>query len=153
MSLPPLLAQAAPLKGEVSPIQAAEVVAKACPTANYRGKRVLLIVPDGTRTAPVGLLFKALHEQLSGAAKALDVMIALGTHQAMIESAICRRLEISEADRAGTYRTVKFFNHAWNDPATLKNIGTISGEEINSLTGGLFAMDVPVEINRSEEHT
>ena len=45
----------------VSPAQVAELAARTCPAENYRGRRVLLIVPDGTRTAPVGLLFKALH--------------------------------------------------------------------------------------------
>jgi len=36
----------------LTPQQVAEVVAQSCPTNDYRGKRVLLIVPDGTRTAP-----------------------------------------------------------------------------------------------------
>src|SRR6266700_2409621 len=77
----------------VSPAQVADVVARSCPVENYRSKRVLLIVPDGTRTAPVGLLFQALHRQIGAETKALDVMIALGTHQPMTEAAICERLE------------------------------------------------------------
>jgi hypothetical protein len=44
--------------------QVAEIVRAACPQDRYKNKRVLLIVPDGTRTAPVGLLFKTLHEQI-----------------------------------------------------------------------------------------
>ncbi|GIT05566.1 MAG: hypothetical protein CM1200mP29_09770 [Verrucomicrobiota bacterium] len=32
----------------------------------YRNSKVLLIVPDGTRTGPVGMLFKAVHEQVGG---------------------------------------------------------------------------------------
>jgi nickel-dependent lactate racemase len=115
---------------------------------DYRGKKVLLIVPDGTRTAPVGLVFQCLHEQIGEVTAAFDVLIALGTHQPMSESAICQRLEISEQDRSTHYRRVKFHNHAWNDPEQLKRIGTISAEEINDLSGGLFQMDVPVEVNR-----
>ena len=133
---------------QVTADQVAEVIAQACPAQNYRGKGILLIVPDGTRTAPVGLLFQALHEQIGAVAKRFDVMIALGTHQPMSEMAICERLEISEAQRRKTYPQVRFFNHAWNNPAALKNIGTISADEIRSLTGGLFAMEVPVEINQ-----
>src|SRR5215467_3028870 len=79
--------------------QVAELVAKSCRPDDYRGKRVLLIVPDGTRTAPVGLLFKSLHQQIGQVTKSLDVLIALGTHQPMSESAICQRLEISEQER------------------------------------------------------
>jgi nickel-dependent lactate racemase len=40
-------------------------------------------------------------------------------------------------------------NHAWNDPAALKQIGVLTSEEVSQLTEGRFAMEVPVEINRS----
>ncbi len=128
--------------------QVREVSAKTCPAENYRGKKILVIVPDGTRTAPVGLMFKTLHKQIAPATKSFDVLIALGTHQPMSEAAICKRLEMSEAERQEKYGRVKFFNHAWNDPRQLKDIGTISADEISKLTNGLFAMDVPVSINK-----
>ena len=66
----------------------------------------------------------------------------------MSEQAICERLEISLEDRRDGYRDVKFFNHAWDNPAALKEIGVIPARDIQDLTGGLFAMDVPVEINK-----
>ena len=132
----------------VSPQQVSEIIAKACPPEDYRGKRVLLIVPDGTRTAPVGLMFKTLHREIGGAAKNFDVLIALGTHPPMSEAAICRRLEISETERREKFGGVKFFNHDWNNPAALNQIGTLARGEISQLTDGLFAMDVPVEINK-----
>lgn len=132
----------------LAPAQVTEIVAISCPPDAYRNKRVLLIVPDGTRTAPVGLIFKALHEQIGRATKSLDVLIALGTHQPMSEAGICQRLEISEADRRERYSTVKFFNHDWDNPAQLKQIGTLTAEETSALTDGLFSMDVPVEINK-----
>jgi lactate racemase len=132
----------------VSPDEVAAVIAKTCPAEDYRGKRVLLIIPDGTRTAPVGLLFKTLFEQIGGASRSLDVLVALGTHQPMSEEAICGRLEISLAERKTTYAKVQFFNHEWNNPSALKNIGTIPAKDIEELSGGLFSMDVPVEINK-----
>jgi nickel-dependent lactate racemase len=107
-----------------------------------------LIVPDGTRTAPVGLLFQTLFREIGEVARAFDVLIALGTHQPMNETAICRRLEIPEADRRGAYRRVRFFNHAWNDPTALTRIGVLPSDEIRRLSGGMFALDVPVEVNR-----
>ena len=36
-----------------------ELVTRACPVGDYSNKKVLLIVPDGTRTAPLGLLFQS----------------------------------------------------------------------------------------------
>jgi nickel-dependent lactate racemase len=128
--------------------EVAGVVARVCSPEDYRSKRVLLIVPDGTRTAPVGLLFQALHRQIGGVTKGFDVLIALGTHQPMNEEAICKRLEISAQERCELYRSVKFFNHAWDKPTALKQVGTLSAEETSQLTNGLFAMEVPVEVNR-----
>jgi lactate racemase len=134
--------------GRLTDQHVAEVVAKAMPAANYQGKSVLLIVPDHTRTAPVGLMFKTVHRQIGGVTKALDVLIALGTHQPMSEAAICQRLEISEAERREAYGGVRFHNHQWNNPAALKQVGTLTSDEISKLSDGLFAMDVPVEINK-----
>jgi nickel-dependent lactate racemase len=94
------------------------------------------------------MLFKLLHQQLAHATRCFDVLIALGTHQPMSEEAICRRLEITRDERATTYARVRFLNHTWDRPSELRHIGTIATEEIGTLTGGLFAMDVPVEINR-----
>ena len=128
--------------------QVLEVIGKACPASEYSGKKVLLIVPDGTRTCPLGILFKGLFAQIGAGAAAFDVMIALGTHQPMSEEAICQRLEISEEERRAKYGAVRLFNHEWDNPLALKNIGTISAEEIKNLSDGLFAMDVPVNVNR-----
>src|SRR4030095_1044896 len=125
-----------------------ERIVEACPASEYHGKNVLMIVPDGTRTAPVGLLFHTLHEHLGPVTKALDVMVALGTHPPMSEEAICQRLEISESDRHSRYSRVQFFNHEWHNSTALKRIGVIAAEEIRELSGGLFSRDVPVEVNK-----
>lgn len=128
--------------------QVNELVAEACPVSDYLGKRLLVIIPDATRTAPVGLFFEALHRQLSHVAKSIDIMVALGTHPPMSEAAICERLDISLEKRQEKYSRVQFLNHEWDNPAALQSIGVISSDEISSLTGGLFAMDVEVKINR-----
>src|SRR6266403_4023293 len=138
------VSQVAASDAGLNPEQVAEVVTRACPAAQYKSKRVLLIVPDGTRTAPVGLLFQTLHRQIGAVTGAFDVLIALGTHPPMSEEAICRRLEITASERSSTYARVKFHNHAWDDPAALKKIGSIPAAEIARLTGGLVSMDVPV---------
>jgi len=128
--------------------QVASTVARLCPAASYKRKKVLLIVPDGTRTAPVGLVFQALHREIGSATTAFDVLIALGTHQPMSDLAICERLGITAEQRSESYRRVRFFNHEWDNPSALKEIGIISADQISALTNGLFAMDVPVEVNK-----
>ncbi|HKI30993.1 MAG TPA: lactate racemase domain-containing protein [Gemmataceae bacterium] len=129
--------------------QVRAIVAQALPPLALTGKRVLLIVPDSTRTAPVGLLFRTIHDLIGRETKSLDVMIALGTHPPMSDEAINRRLEITPEERAGKYRRVRVLNHAWNDPAALAYVGTIRAQEIGALSGGLFEMDVDVTINRA----
>lgn len=129
--------------------QVREIVAQALAPLRLAGKKVLLIVPDSTRTAPVGLLFRVIHDLVGADSAALDVMIALGTHPPMSDDAINRRLEISADERAGKYRRVRVLNHAWDDPAALAHIGVIPAREIGELSGGLFEMDVDVSINRA----
>ena len=125
----------------------AQLVADSCPLDECRNQRVVLIIPDSTRTCPVGLLFQTIYAHLRGWVRGLDVMIALGTHQPMSEEAICERLDISLDQRRSDYAAVGFINHEWDNPAALQKIGVISESEISELSGGLFAMDVPVEIN------
>jgi nickel-dependent lactate racemase len=131
----------------LAPNQVERMVSETLVPADYVGKRVLLIVPDGTRTCPLGMMFRAIHARISSAAKAVDVMIALGTHQPMSEEAICERLEITADERRTNYATVQFHNHAWDDVTALREIGRISKEKSLELTGGLLAEEVPVEVN------
>jgi lactate racemase len=113
------------------------------------GRRVLAIVPDHTRTAPIDLMFRVLDEVVRGAgATAFDVLIALGTHPAMSDEAINHRLGLTPADRRGKYARTKIFNHAWNDPSALASIGTISEEEVAEISGGLMRERVDVTINK-----
>jgi nickel-dependent lactate racemase len=125
-----------------------EIVREALASMDVAGKKVLLIVPDSTRTAPVGLMFRSIYEQIGHTTKALDVIIALGTHQPMSEEAINTRLEVSAQERREHYGSVQYLNHHWSDPETLVNIGTIPSDEIRELSGGLFSMDVDVQINK-----
>ncbi len=124
------------------------LVGNALPAADYAGKRVLLVVPDSTRTAPVGTVFKSVFDQIGVEVAALDVLVALGTHQPMSEEAICERLEITVDEHKGPYSKVQFFNHEWDNPDQLKQVGVITREEILELSDGLFEMEVPVEINK-----
>ena len=145
---PNVISHVAPAGGSVTPEQVREVVAQACPAKDYHGKRVLLIVPDATRTAPVGTLFKTLHAQIGAATAVCDVMFALGTHPPMGEDAMLQRLEITADERRGAYGRVRLLNHEWDNPDALQTVGTMGAPEISALTDGLFSMEVEVKINR-----
>ena len=124
-------------------------IAANVPAEDFRGKRVLLIVPDGTRTAPLPLLFDAVHRQLQAAAVQLDVMVALGTHPPMSDSAIASLLGITPEERGRLFATTQLLNHAWDDPTELKQIGTLSAAEVSDISEGRLSLDVPVRINRT----
>jgi nickel-dependent lactate racemase len=111
------------------------------------GKRVLVIIPDGTRTAPIPLMFRLLYEQIGQRVSRLDYLIALGTHQPMSEEAISKLVGASSAERAEKYPNVQVFNHHWADPGTLKTIGVISRQEASDLTHGILEQEVPVTLN------
>lgn len=132
----------------IGAIELKRIIREACPAEKYREKKVLLIVPDATRTAPIGAIFKPLHRQIGNATALFDVIIALGTHPPLSESEICDRLEITAAERAGEFKDVRFFNHEWDQPRALRQAGTIPAEEIAELSKGLFSIDVAVTINR-----
>jgi nickel-dependent lactate racemase len=142
------LCHVAPAGAVVTADQVRDLVARMAPAADYRGKRVVLIIPDGTRTAPVGLMFKTLFAQLAPVTQKFDVMLALGTHPAMSAADINTRVEITAEERATTYGAVEFINHEWDNPAALRDLGSIPAAEISELSAGLFAMDVPVHINK-----
>ena len=57
-----------------------ELVTQALSTLDLDGKRIIVILPDSTRTAPIPAMFSLLDEMLGARAAALDFLVALGTH-------------------------------------------------------------------------
>jgi nickel-dependent lactate racemase len=133
---------------QVSSEELTEIIARGCPVSELRGKKVLLIVPDSTRSCPLGTVFKEVYRQIGRETAALDVMIALGTHAPMSEEAMCERLEISQDERKSLYAGVALINHEWDNPEALRQVGTLTADEISGLSGGLFSMEVKVDINK-----
>jgi nickel-dependent lactate racemase len=111
-------------------------------------KRALVIIPDHTRSAPIGMLFRLVCEALAGRVKRLDYLIALGTHPPLSQEMIYRRVDITPHEHRARFPKVRFFNHLWNDPDSLVEIGRIGAEEIREMTDGLFEMEVAITVNR-----
>ncbi len=115
------------------------------PLDHFRSKRVLMIVPDNTRTAPLPVLFPALRSLLRPVTKSLDLLVALGTHPPMPQEKIRAMLGIADDDPCSD---VGLFNHAWDNPAELSTIGTLTERETREISDGVLSMEVPVQINR-----
>jgi nickel-dependent lactate racemase len=110
------------------------------------GKRVIVLVPDGTRTMPMPLMFEGLERELGPRVAALDYLVALGTHAPMNDAALTRLLGTAVVNGRAGARHV--FNHRWDDPATFVELGEIPGAEIERLTDGRLTRPVPVALNR-----
>jgi lactate racemase len=124
-----------------------QLIAQACDPLPLDGKRVLVIIPDGTRTALIPLFFRLLYEQLGRRVAQLDYLIALGTHPPMSDEAIDHLVGVPADERKELYPNVQIFNHHWNQPGQLQTIGVISRQEAEHLTGGLLVDEIPVTLN------
>ncbi|MBN2102555.1 DUF2088 domain-containing protein [bacterium] len=112
------------------------------------GQRLLFIIPDHTRTAPVDMMFRVIYELLSPKMNHLDFLVALGTHPPMSDDMINRRMGITQEARKINYPKARFFNHHWDDPEQLIHIGTLQASDVSEISGGLLNNSVNVTINR-----
>lgn len=135
-------------QGFLSEDDVRSIINEAFERHDVSGKRVLAIIPDSTRTAPIPMFFRLLYETIGDRVACLHYMIALGTHPPMTEDAMARLVGATAEERARNYPKVKLFNHAWNDPSALRNIGQITEDEVEELSNGLMRETVNVEVNR-----
>lgn len=125
-----------------------QIMAEALSQVELEGKRVLVLIPDRTRTGPVPMFFRLFYELIGARVAKLDYLIALGTHQPLNEDGIAALVGANAQERRARYPKVEIYNHHWDDPSTFVRIGVISEEETREITGGLLAADVPVELNK-----
>ena len=110
------------------------------------GRRVLVLIPDGTRTMPMPLLFDVLDEAVGPRTAALDFLVALGTHAPMSDAQLSQLVGREVVNgHAGARQVV---NHRWDDPAAFATLGTIPAREIEQLSGGRLSRDVTVALNK-----
>lgn len=128
--------------------EAKAIIAEGTPEELVRGKKVLVLTPDTTRTCPLPRMITAVQEVIGRRAKRLDFMVALGSHHPLADDQILELYGISPERNAEQFADSSFLNHRWDLPGTLTKIGTIPEEEIERITGGLFREAVDVDINR-----
>jgi len=113
----------------------------------WRNQRVLVLIPDGTRTMPMPRFFAIVsHALRTAGARQQTWMVALGTHPAMDDAALTRLLGVDMDHLSADVRVV---NHAWQDAETLVSVGQIDVAEMRQLSGGLSTEAVDVRINRA----
>ena len=123
-----------------------QIVAEALDSAPLDGKRVLIIIPDGTRTMPMPEMFAIFQQMLRPRTKALDYLVALGTHPPMTDEHLSKLIgqPVHEEKIGETH----IFNHHWENPENFVTLGVIPAGDIEQITGGLMSQEVPVRLNR-----
>jgi len=118
----------------------------------FSNQRVLVLIPDHTRTIPLPQLFQLLVEILHDTNQ-LDFMVALGTHPPLSDSQLHRLVGITTEERHSIYKHIGLLNHAWNSAATLTSVGTLSQSQIKEIAGDRWhptlGGDVDININRA----
>ena len=123
-----------------------QIVSTAADELQVEGKRVLTIIPDGTRTMPMPLMFEILQQEIGIRAAACDYLVALGTHPLMRDAQLSSL--IGQPVVNGVCGTSKVVNHRWDLPDTFSELGKIPKEEVVRISCGLLDEAIPVRINR-----
>ncbi len=125
-----------------------EELRKGFASQDWKGKKVLVLIPDLTRTAPVAVFFRMINDLLLDKVRKLDYMIALGTHKGLTPAEQQILFKMTETERKKTYPGVEIFNHEWDNAENLIQLGSLSAEEIKQASNGLLNEEIPVQINR-----
>ena len=130
------------------PVTAAEireVLPDGLAKMDVAGKRVLIIIPDNTRTLPMPALFETIAGSLSPRVAEVTFLIALGTHPPLTADELLRHL----GPRMSDFPNVRVIQHEWDNPRALTQVGTITQEEMEEISHGLLIEEVPITINRA----
>lgn len=118
----------------------------------FSNQRVLVLIPDHTRSLPLPFLFRTLVELLHGT-RQLDFMVALGTHPPLDADSMQRLVGISAQERRGKYAHIGLLNHAWNDPGALVTLGVMQQDQIKEIAGEHWHSSLPerveIRLNRA----
>lgn len=112
---------------------------------DFDGKDVCIIIPDGTRSGPHGLMIQAAYDAIKDRASHITILIALGTHAAMSDAAIATLLDVPESELRSRFAKAEILNHDWQNPEAIATLGTVPAEEIARLTQGLLT-DRPMDV-------
>ena len=112
----------------------------------FTNQRVLVLIPDHTRSLPLPFLFRALVEVLRDTTQ-LDFMVALGTHPPLSEESLNKLVGITAEERTTTFKHIGLFNHAWDTPSTLTSLGVMGQDEIKQIAGANWHSSLPNEVD------
>lgn len=112
-------------------------------------KRVLLIVPDKTRSGPTPLFLRALAERLCPIATGLDAMVALGTHDPLKGDAFEEYTRAIQAGGDCGGRPPRILQHHFRATSQLRLVANLSAAEVSDMTMGYCYEQIPFTIDKA----
>ena len=112
----------------------------------FTNQRVLVLIPDHTRSLPLPFLFRELVEVLRDA-KQLDFMVALGTHPPLSDGSLNQLVGLTAAERSTQYARIGLLNHAWDVPTALVSLGAIEADQIRQIAGDWWHPSLPESVD------
>jgi nickel-dependent lactate racemase len=109
-------------------------------------QRVLVLIPDHTRSLPLPFLFRSLVDTLDDV-KQLDFMVALGTHPPLSEDGLHKLVGITVEERNTAFRHIGLLNHEWNTPSALTSLGVMEEDEIQQIAGKNWHSSLPDQVD------
>lgn len=147
-----LQSQAIAAKGKILSEQEIISVLHKSLDGQFADQKVLVLIPDHTRSIPLPFIFRALVEILRNT-RQLDFMVALGTHPPLTEESLHDLVGITSEERNTRYAKIGLLNHAWNNPDALTHLYTFEQDEIKELAGKQWHPSLPdtvdVRINKA----
>jgi nickel-dependent lactate racemase len=127
----------------------------------FAGQKILVLIPDHTRSLPLPFLFRTLVEVLhdakprarTGTTTQLDFMVALGTHPPLSEDSLNKLVGITADERGTKYKYIGLLNHDWDNPSTLTMLGVMEQDEVRAIAGERWHPSlpnrIPIQINKA----
>lgn len=146
-----MIAQASKLEGLLSDDEVRQTLTAAL-QKQFTNQRVLVLIPDHTRTIPLPFLFRELVAILHDV-RQLDFMVALGTHPPLSPVQLEKLVGGTAVAHDPQFQHVRVLNHRWDLPDTLTRIGTLPQDQIKQIAGDRWhptlGGDVDILINRA----
>jgi nickel-dependent lactate racemase len=112
----------------------------------FTNQRVLVLIPDHTRSLPLPFLFHALVNTIHNP-RQLDFMVALGTHPGLSEEKLEHLVGISTGERQTTFAHIGLYTHEWENTDALVNIGVIEQDQIKNIAGDHWHPSLPERVD------
>ena len=113
---------------------------------HFARQKVLVLIPDHTRSLPLPFLFRLLVDILYDT-KQLDFLVALGTHPQLSDESLNKLVGITVEERKAAFKHVGLLNHAWDSPSSLTSLGVIEQDEIKQIAGHHWHSSLPNEVD------